>query len=271
MAEIASPIGSMIRDWRGRRRMTQMELALEAEVSTRHVSYLETGKAKPSREMVNRLCEHLDIPLRERNVLFLAAGYAPAFPERSLQDDGFRAAREAMSRVLRAHEPFPALAVDRHWNLIESNRAMEPFLAGLDSSRFGFPLNVLRATLHPEGLAPRIVNAAQWREHVLLRVRRQLDRSGDPVLIDLLRELASYGLADSGWQGVSNPSDLPLTVPLRLRTDHGVLSFLYTTMVFGSPLDIALEEIAIELFHPLDQRTRDLLEVVGKRDVVSDH
>lgn len=258
MGAMSAPVGMLIRDWRERRRMTQLELALEADVSTRHVSYLETGKARPSRDMIERLCKHLDVPLRERNALLVAAGFAPEFPERDFDDDAFASAREAIRKVLAAHEPYPALAVDRRWNLVDANRAVAPFFDGVPQSLAAPPVNVLRATLHPDGLAPRIANFGQWRTHLLQRVRRQIERTADRHLRDLLRELEGFPVPDRERQAY--PADpLPLVVPFRLRTDHGLLSFLYTTTVFGSPLDVTLDEIAIESFFPLDRLTAEAL------------
>lgn len=258
MEVMSAPVGMLIRDWRERRRMTQLEPALEADVSTRHVSYLETGKARPSREMIERLCEHLDVPLRERNALLVAAGFAPEFPERDFDAAAFAFAREAIRKVLAAHEPYPALAVDRRWNLVDANRAVAPFFDGVAQSLAEPPVNVLRATLHPDGLAPRIANLGQWRTHLLQRVRRQLERTADSDLRDLLCELEGFPIPGSERRAFP-PEPLPLVVPFRLRTDHGLLSFLYTTTVFGSPLDVTLDEIAIESFFPLDRMTSEAL------------
>src|SRR5262244_3339088 len=169
------PVGSLLRKWRERRRLSQLDLACEAEISTRHLSFLETGRSLPSREMVLRLAEQLEVPLRERNVLLIAAGYAPAFPERPLDDPALQAARKAVDLVLAGHEPYPALAIDRHWTLIASNNAVPPLMAGADPSLLRPPVNVLRLSLHPAGLSPRIVNLPQWRAHLLERLRRQID------------------------------------------------------------------------------------------------
>ena len=185
------PVGSLLREWRQRRRMSQLDLALEAEISARHLSFIETGRSQPSREMVLQLTERLDIPLRERNVLLVAAGYAPIFPEKTLDDPALAAARRAVDLVLKGHEPFPALAVDRHWNLIASNAAVPPLLIGADPSLLRPPINVLRLSLHPDGLAPRIANLAEWRAHLLARLRRQIEISADKVLVELLNELAA--------------------------------------------------------------------------------
>jgi len=251
------PIGDLLREWRQQRRLSQLELALEAEVSARHISFLETGRSLPSREMVLRLAAQLEIPLRERNELLLAAGYAPQYPERSLDDPALRQAREAVRLVLAGHEPFPALAVDRHWNLIAANQAVAPFFTGVASDLTQPPINVLRATFHPEGLAPRIANFTQWRGHMLQRVQRQVRRTADTRLAELLAELRGYPVpGNTEHTGIESGLEVPgMLVPLRLRTDQGILSFLYTTTLFGSPLDVTLAEVGIESFFPADAGT----------------
>src|SRR5215211_7102926 len=205
MMTATRPVGDLLRDWRQRRRLSQLDLAMEADVSARHLSFLETGRARPSREMLLRLSEPLDIPLRERNELLLAGGFAPVFPERSLDAPALKAAREAVERVLKGHEPYPALAVDRHWSLLTANDAVTPLLVGVGKDLLRPPINVLRLSLHPKGLAPRIANYAQWREHVLERLRGQVDVSADAVLADLLEELRGYpapeGSAGQGQAG----------------------------------------------------------------------
>jgi transcriptional regulator with XRE-family HTH domain len=254
------PAGELIREWRQRRRMTQLDLACEAEISTRHLSFLETGRAQPSREMVLHLAEQLDLPLRERNVLLLAAGYAPAFPERRLDDPAMRPARAAIDRLLAAHEPFPAMVVDRHWTLVAANDAVRRLLHGIDAALLQPPVNVLRLSVHPNGLAPRIASLAEWRGHLLARLRRQLDASGDPVLSDLLREIAAYEAPAGSPHGAGHAADDPgVIVPLRLITPAGTLSFLSTITVFGTPMDITLSELALESFFPADTATADAL------------
>src|SRR5947207_660389 len=178
-------IGNHLREWRQRRRLSQLDLALEAEISTKHLSFLETGRSQPSRDMVLRLAEHLDVPLRERNVLLVSAGYAPVFPQRQLADPALDAARKAIDLVLKGHEPYPALAVDRHWTLVAHNAAVPPLLAGADPGLLAPPVNVLRLSLHPSGIAPRIANLAEWRGHLLDRLRRQVETTADPVLTEL--------------------------------------------------------------------------------------
>jgi transcriptional regulator with XRE-family HTH domain len=265
----ASPpsLGALLREWRQRRRLSQLALALAADVSQRHLSFVESGRAQPSREMVLRLAEHLDVPLRERNRLLLAAGFAPLYPERSLDDPALGAAREAVERVLRAHEPFPALAVDRHWGLRAANRAVAPLMAWVAPALLAGPApNVLRASLHPEGLAPRIVNLAQWRTHVLERLQRQVEASGDATLAALRAELAAYPAPrPAGVRPAAVAADgAGVFVPLQLAADDGaVLSFLGTTTVFGTPVDVTLAELALECFFPADAATAERLRAGG--------
>jgi transcriptional regulator with XRE-family HTH domain len=199
------PLGDHLRHWRRRRRMSQLDLALEAEISARHLSFIETGRSQPSRDMVLHLAERLDVPLRERNVLLVAAGYAPVFPERPLDDPALSAARATVDLVLKGHEPYPALAVDRHWMLLAANDAVMRLLAGTKPALLQAPVNVLRLSLHPDGLAPRIANLAEWRTHLLARLRRQIDVSADPVLVELMSELRGYptpaAAAEYAWAG----------------------------------------------------------------------
>ncbi|MBS7810225.1 helix-turn-helix domain-containing protein [Roseococcus pinisoli] len=246
------PVGDLLRDWRQRRRLSQLGLALDAGISARHLSFLETGRAQPSREMVVLLAEQLEVPLRERNALLLAAGYAPLYRERGLDDPDFAAIRAAVQRILAGHEPFPAVAVDRHWNLVAMNGGVGPLLAGVDAALLAPPVNVLRLSLHPAGLAPRIANLAQWREHLLSRLGRQIADSGDPVLASLRQELEA--LPHEGGEAVGDELTA-LAVPLQLRTERGLLSFISTSMVFGAPRDIGLAELAIEAFLPADDAT----------------
>src|ERR671913_68107 len=189
---ITRPIGDLLREWRERRRLSQLALALDAEVSTRHLSFLETGRARPSREMLLRLTERLDVPLRERNTMLLAAGFAPAYPERALDDPALDVARAAVDRVLLGHEPFPALAIDRYWTLIAANRVVPALLTGVASELLQPPINVLRLSLHPDGLAARIANLPEWRTHLLARLSRQVEITADSRPSDLLPELDGY-------------------------------------------------------------------------------
>lgn len=255
-----APVGELLRHWRQHRRWSQLELAEEAGVSTRHLSCLETGRALPSREMLMRLSERLQVPLRERNRLLTAAGYAPMYRERPLADPAMQPAQAAVERVLRAHEPFPALAVDRHWNLVAHNRAAAAFMAGLPEDLLAPPMNVLRASLHPRGLAPRIANFAAWRDHLLERLAHQIQASADPVLAELAEELRALPAPP----GITGPPSGPrgivdLAVPLQLHSPAGILSFISTVTVFGTPVEVTLSELAIEAFFPADAFTAETL------------
>ena len=254
------PVGHLLREWRQRRRLSQLDFACEAEISSKHLSFLETGRSRPSREMLLKLAELLEVPLRERNVMLIAAGFAPMFSERSLTDPALLAARKAVDQVLKGHEPYPALAVDRHWTLLASNAAVPPLLAGVNQELLQPPLNVLRLSLHPDGLAPHIVNLAEWRAHLFARLRRQIDVSADRVLMDLLDELASFP-APPGDGRESRHDVNSVAVPFRLVIDGHVLSFISTTTVFGTPIDITLAELAIEAFFPADETTAAALRL----------
>ena len=254
------PVGSLVRHWRERRRRSQLDVSLAAAVSTRHLSCIETGRAVPSRQVIERLCEELEVPLRARNALYLAAGYAPIHDERPYVDLG--AARAAVEAVLDGHFPNPALAVNVRWEPLAVNAAAEVFLGDLPASLLHPPGSVLRATLHPDGLAPRIRNYEQWRGHVVRRVRRQLERTGAAGLGALLAEVESYPCPPGSTQ-VDQPSGDDLVVPLRISTEHGDLALLYATTVFGSPRDVTLDEIAIETFFPADARTAGLLRAMA--------
>jgi transcriptional regulator with XRE-family HTH domain len=257
-----SELGHLLREWRRRRHQSQLALALEAGISQRHLSFVESGRAQPSREMVLHLAEQLDIPLRERNRLLNAAGFAPVFPEHALDDPALDAARRAIERVLEAHEPYPALAIDRHWNLVAANRAVPPLMVGAAPSLLAPPINVLRLSLHPDGLAPRIANLTQWRMHLLQRLQRECEVSGDATLGALLVELQGYS-----YPGISERSaalsiahaDDRVFVPLQLMTGEGVLSFISTTTVFGTPVDVTVSEIALECLFPADEATASYL------------
>lgn len=260
IANTSAPFGEQLRRWRQHRRMSQLNLALEAEISSRHLSFLENGRAQPSRTMVLRLSQWLKIPLRERNRLLKAAGYAPLYPERTLNDSALKVAREAVELVLKGHEPYPALAIDRHWQLVTANSIVPRLLSGVGSALLQPPVNVLRLSLHPDGLAPQIVNLMQWRMHIFERLRQQIEATADPILEDLLEELRSYPGAenDSEEMPVSEPPAVVL--PFRLNTPQGVLSFISTTTIFGTPVDITLSELAVESFFPADAATAGQLQ-----------
>src|SRR6266508_802279 len=257
----SQPVGNLLREWRQRRRMSQLDLACEAEISSKHVSFLETGRSLPSRDMLLHLAERLEIPLRERNILLVSAGYAPVFPERSLDDPALQAARKAVDLVLAAHAPYPALAIDRHWTLIASNNAVPPLLAGVDPSLLRPPVNALRLSLHPAGLAPRIANLAEWRSHLLARLRRQIEVTADPVLEELLNDLCGYPAPGEGAENGGAGEYAGVAVPFRLVTEQGVLSFISATTIFGTPVDVTLSELALESFFPADAATANILRL----------
>jgi len=259
------PVGTLLRDWRQRRRLSQLDLALDTEVSARHLSFIETGRATPSRDMLLRLAERLDIPLRERNTMLMAAGHAPAYAERTLADPSMASAQRAVSLILQGHMPYPAIAVDSHWNLLQANPIAQVLMSSVDPSLLQGQVNVLRASLHPKGFAPDIVNGADWRAHLLARLHQQIEASGDPVLSALLDELRDYPvLAQEGTATHAPDDDLGgVAVPLRLRTPFGVLSFISTTTVFGTPVDITLSELALETFFPADEATQQAFKALA--------
>jgi transcriptional regulator with XRE-family HTH domain len=262
-AAATPPIGDLLRGWRQRRRRSQLDLALDAEVSQRHLSFVESGRATPSREMVLRLAEQLDVPLRERNALLLAAGFAPAFAERPLDDPAMEGARQTVALILAAHAPHPALAVDRHWQLLAANAPAGALMGGVaNRALLTPPVNVLRLSLHPGGLAPRIVNLAEWRAHVLARLRRQVAASADPALASLLAELAAIEVAETA---PISPHLVPggIAVPLLLETPAGRLALLSTTTVFGTPVEVTLAELTIEAFYPADAETAARLRTLA--------
>jgi transcriptional regulator with XRE-family HTH domain len=254
-AVIEASFGSLMREWRQRRRLSQLALALECGISQRHLSFVESGRATPSREMVLRLAEQLDVPLRDRNALLLAAGYAPVFHARPFDDPALAVARRAVERLLEAHEPFPALAIDRHWYLVGANRPLRALIAAVDPSLLAPPVNALRVSLAPHGLAPRIANLTQWRAHVFDRLERQLRSTGDRALAELLAELRAYPAPSPVDEAHIGDDGAGVLIPLRLHTDAGPLSFISTTTVFGSATEITLSEIALETFLPADAET----------------
>jgi transcriptional regulator with XRE-family HTH domain len=252
-------VGPLLRDWRSRRRLSQMELALDADVSARHLSFVETGRSKPSRELVLQLADHLEVPLRERNTLLLAAGYAPAFAERALGDDAMAPVREALERLLKGHEPFPAVAVDRQWELVSANApALSLLTDGIAPELLEPPANTLRISLHPDGLAPRIANLAEYSAHLLQLVAHEAAATGDPALVALHEELRGYPGVDPD-PPPHDPAD-SLFIPLRLRMPGGAeLSFFSTIARFGTALDVTVAELAIESFFPADAATAEAL------------
>ena len=252
-------VGEHLREWRTRRRLSQMDLALEAEISTRHLSFLETGRAQPSREMVLHLSDQLEIPLRERNVILVAAGFAPVFPERALDAPELAAARRAVDLILKAHEPYPALVVDLRWNLVAANAAALPLLDGVDPELLSPQVNVMRASLHPKGLAPRIANLGEWHAHAVERLRRQADLTADPGLLALIDEIKTYPKPPAPDR---RPEDLGnVAIPFQLMMGDTLLSMLGTTTVFGTPVDITLSELTLETFFPADAQTAEVLRM----------
>jgi transcriptional regulator with XRE-family HTH domain len=257
-------VGALVRSWREQRGLSQLDLALEAEISQKHLSFIENGRSTPSRDMVLQLAEHLDVPLRDRNAMLLAAGFAPIFRDRPLTDPALARAMTMIERLLKAHEPYPALTVDRHWTMVSANSAVAPLLAAVDPELIKPPLNVLRLSLHPRGLAPLIVNLGEWRGHLLDRLRRQIRITRDPILDALLRELTAYSShsAHSASHVPSTATD-EIAVPLKLRTHDGVLSFLSTVTVFGTPVEITLSELSLEAFFPADADTA--VALIGRK------
>jgi transcriptional regulator with XRE-family HTH domain len=251
------PVGEQLRQWRERRRLSQLELSIQANVSTRHLSFVETGRAKPTSEMILRLTEHLDVPLRERNSLLLAGGFAPAYASNDLHGPELAAILGAVRQVLKGHEPYPALVVDRTWTLIEANAAVERLTAGADPALLEPPVNVLRLALHPDGMAARTANLAEWRGHLLSRLHREATVTGDDSLFQLYEELRAY----PGGESTPRAGSAAVAVPLRYRVDGQELSFISTTAVFGTPLDVTVSELAIEAFYPADASTAAALRV----------
>jgi transcriptional regulator with XRE-family HTH domain len=255
-------VGALLREWRQRRRLSQLDLALAADVSARHLSFLETGRARPSAAMVLRLAEHLEVPLRERNALLLAAGFAPAFGQRDLAEPEMGPVRDALEQVLAAHEPFPALVVDRHWGLVAANRTVALLTAGAAPELLEPPVNVLRLALHPDGLAPRIANLGEWRAHLLDRLARQAAATADPALAALLEELAALPGGDPAH--THDLAAIDVATPLRLHAPGGgELRLLSTVTTFGTALDVTLAELAIEAFLPADAATADALRAAA--------
>jgi transcriptional regulator with XRE-family HTH domain len=257
MTDAQPSFGTLLQSWRRRRRLSQLDLAVEAGISQRHLSFVETGRSVPSREMVLHLAEHLDVPQRERNGLLVAAGYAPVLRDRGIDHPDLAAARAAVEVILKGHAPYPALAVDRHWTMVSANAAVPPLLAGIDPSLLGPAPNALRISLHPLGLAPRILNFRDWRAHVLSRLVRQIDASADPALVALLDELKGYPVpagarpptpGEAIWGGIAVPVEL-------VGPSGAVLRLVTTTTVFGTAVDIGLSELAIETFFPADADT----------------
>jgi transcriptional regulator with XRE-family HTH domain len=250
---MTADVGGLLRDWRQRRRLSQLDLSNQATVSARHLSFVETGRSKPSRELVLHLAVHLDVPLRERNGLLVAAGYAPVYRQTPMDDVDMAPVRTAIDTVLRGHEPFPAIAVDRYHHVVSANDTAERlFVSRVAPHLLTEPINALRATLHPDGLARDIVNLAEFSAHLLAGLDREVEASADPLLAGLAAELRTYpGVADGAPTDVASR----LFVPMVLRSDSGELRFFSTITTFGTPLDITIAELAIEAFFPADEST----------------
>jgi transcriptional regulator with XRE-family HTH domain len=252
--------GELIRDWRQRRRMSQLDLAVEADVSTRHLSFIETGRSRPSRELVVHLAEQLDVPLRDRNSLLLAAGYAPGYRETELDAEEMAPVRAAIDKILAGHEPFPAIVVDRMWNVSQANRpALAILTDGVSQELLAPPVNALRVSLHPDGLAPRIANFTEYSEHIIHRLHRQAVLSGDSELFALEEELSRYPGVSAQRRGFDAAADL-VFMPLVLQVTEKVqFSFFSTLATFGTAIDITVSELAIESFFPADEATATAL------------
>jgi transcriptional regulator with XRE-family HTH domain len=257
MVAVAAPssVGSLLRDWRMRRRLSQLELATEAGVSARHLSFVETGRSRPSREMVLHLAEYLDVPLRDRNPLLIAAGYAPSYASTDLAAPEMDSVRDAIDRLLAAHMPYPAILIDRHWNLVSANEAAMVLTTSVAPELLAPPINVMRTTLHPKGLAPNIVNLEQWADHLLGSLRRQVALTGDDELRALEDELAGYVREYGVVPETAREAPRSIALPMRLRIDGGELAFITMIATFGTPLDVTLAELSIETFLPADAAT----------------
>jgi transcriptional regulator with XRE-family HTH domain len=256
------PVGDLLREWRRHRHLSQLDLASNAEISTRHLSFVESGRAQPSREMILHLAHYLDIPLRERNALLVAAGFAPAFNERPLTDAALDSARQLIDRLLEGFEPYPALTIDRHWQLVSCNSATLRLLDGVAPFLLEPPVNVLRLSLHPQGMAPRIRNLPEWRAHLLHRLHQQIEASHDPHLVALLAELQALPMPASDVP--VKPPASTIAVAMQLAVGDQLLSLLSTTTVFGSPVDVTLAELALEAFVPADGETAQILWELAK-------
>jgi transcriptional regulator with XRE-family HTH domain len=255
--------GPLLREWRQRRRRSQLDLALEAEISQRHLSFVESGRARPSRAVVLRLAERLGVPLRARNALLVAAGHAPAYGERAIDDPALRPAMDAMRLILDGHEPFPAIAVDRHWTLVAANRIAARLTAGVAPALATPPVNMLRLSLHPDGLAPRIVNLRAWKTHILDRLRRDAEASGDAALLALMEELARYPAGQDPPPAMAEREAALIATPLRLRIPGGELALIGTMAVFGTATEVLLSELSLETFFPADGETAAALRAMA--------
>lgn len=257
VAQHARPVGQLLRDWRERRRLSQLELSIQAEISTRHLSFVETGRSRPTPEMIVKLTEHLEVPLRERNQLLLAGGYAPRYPQHGLDAPELASVREALRLVLTGHEPYPAVVINRWWELLDANAPVAMMVEGCAPHLLEEPVNVLRLSLHPDGMAPRIVNLGQWRAHLLEQLRRRAEQTGDPRLRELDEEMRGY----PGGEEAAMP-ETNVVLPLRLRHDRGELSFFSISAAVETAADVTVEELVIETFYPADAATAEAVRAL---------
>ncbi|MEU7134419.1 helix-turn-helix transcriptional regulator [Streptomyces sp. NPDC046261] len=250
-------VGALLREWRDRRRVSQLELALRADSSARHISFIETGRSRPSREMVLRLADHLDIPVRERNALLVAAGYAPHYPERPMDDPALDGLREGLERLLKGYEPFPALVVDGTYRVLAANSGIAMLMEGIAEPLLAPPLNAMRITMHPQGLAPRIRNYREWRGHLLHQMERQLALMRSAPLRALYDEVSAYPLPEGGTaeMAVGEGTGLPFALPMVIEHAGRTLSFTSTIATFNTPMDVTVSELALETFLPADAET----------------
>ncbi len=257
-------VGELLRDWRSRRRRSQMDLALDVGVSTRHLSYIETGRARPSAAMLDALAGSLEVPLRERNRLLLAAGYAPRYAARTLDEASMQPVRAALQQLLAAHAPNPGLVLDRHWNVVMANPPAMALAALLPPALLQPVFNVFRASLHPQGLAAYTENFADWASYLLRALRRAIASSGDGGLQQLQDEVLAYPdvAALASAMPVDASSEPPLLVPCVLRLPQGRLAMFTTLTTFGTPRDITLDELCVELFYPADASSAALLQAL---------
>ncbi|MER6958559.1 MULTISPECIES: helix-turn-helix transcriptional regulator [unclassified Streptomyces] len=252
-------VGPLLRAWRVRRRMSQLELALRADSSARHISFVETGRSRPSEEMVLRLAEHLDVPVRERNALLLAAGHAPRYPHTPLDDPALDALRAGMERLIQGYEPFPALVMDARYDVLAANRGIAMLLDGVPESLLAPPLNAMRLTLHPQGLAPRIRNLREWRGHLLAQMERQIALHRSTALRELYEEVAAYPVPETAATAEQADSVPYFALPMQIEHEGRTLSFLSSVATFNTPMDVTVAELAIETFLPADPATAKYL------------
>ncbi|MET7594272.1 helix-turn-helix domain-containing protein [Streptomyces sp. NPDC004082] len=252
-------VGPLLRGWREQRRVSQLELALRAGSSARHISFVETGRSRPSEEMVLRLAEHLDVPVRERNALLLAAGYAPHYPETPLGDPAMDALRQGMERLIQGYEPYPALVVDATYTVLAANRGITMLLDGVPGFLLEPPLNAMRLTLHPQGLAPRIRNLREWRGHLLAQMERQIALHRSDTLRALYEEVAAHPVPERAADDESAEPVAHFALPMRIEHEGRVLSFISSISTFNTPMDVTVAELAIETFLPADPATAKYL------------